>query len=322
MASTFFHHGHFTGPIFGGILRPKFQNITPLRSFIRHFPRQTHPQLHIQAAEVPRRLSDATAQTSILQQLSSRILLATHRSGSVWRLRSKPSSSNWGGGSSPGGGGSPWKRFRQSMERIPSNYILYSIMGGNILVFGLWQFATMEVEVRKRSSWYIWMRNNFTVSMHNLQSGRIWTLLTAAMSHEGFVHLAFNLFTFFYMAPPVLSLLGNVAFLGLYFGGGIVCSLTSVFWRRLHDPNPYHASLGASGAIYSVISFFTCLAPTTTFMFYGIIPVPAWLFLSGIFLWDGYSAATGKQSTTDSAGHIGGLLAGVAYFLMKRFRIM
>ena len=33
------------------------------------------------------------------------------------------------------------------------------------------------------------------------------------------MHLFFNGFTFYFMAPHVLGILGNVSFLGLYLGG-------------------------------------------------------------------------------------------------------
>ena len=49
-----------------------------------------------------------------------------------------------------------------------------------------------------------------------------------------------------------------------------------------------------SGAMYSVISFLACVAPKATFQLYGIIPVPAWLCVSGLFLYDVYSAMNDK----------------------------
>lgn len=77
-----------------------------------------------------------------------------------------------------------------------------------------------------------------------------------------------------------------------------------------------------------------------TFQLYGIIPIPAWLVVSGIFAYDSYSTIKGTVSrllvdsaptyvipnlhqsgTTDSVGHIGGLLTGVGYFFARRYRI-
>jgi len=58
-----------------------------------------------------------------------------------------------------------------------------------------------------------------------------------------------------------------------------------------------------------------------TFQLYGIIPIPAWLIVSGIFAYDSYTTIKDTSGSTDSVGHIGGLLAGVGYFLARRYRI-
>jgi membrane associated rhomboid family serine protease len=76
-----------------------------------------------------------------------------------------------------------------------------------------------------------------------------------------------------------------------------------------------------------------------TFQLYGIIPIPAWLAVTGIFAYDTYSAINDKvypisrsvitylipfctqRRTVDTAGHVAGLFAGVGYFLARRFRI-
>jgi len=64
-----------------------------------------------------------------------------------------------------------------------------------------------------------------------------------------------------------------------------------------------------------------CVAPTLTFRLYGIIPVPAWLVVAGIFSYDTYSTINDKGGTVDTAGHVAGLLAGAGFFLGKRFRL-
>lgn len=186
-------------------------------------------------------------------------------------------------------------------------------------VFLAWQFARSQWQTEGNPRYYLWMNQNFTVSWNNVTNGRIWTILSSCMSHENTSHLLFNAFTYYFMAPAVLALLGNTSFLVLYFGGGIVSSCASLYWKQ--NSQRSGGSHGASGAVYAVVSFFACVAPTTKFLLFGILPLPAWAVVSGIFLWDGYGTVTNKQTTTDTAGHIGGLLAGMAYFAAKRFRV-
>ncbi|KAI0637835.1 hypothetical protein C8Q77DRAFT_1166074 [Trametes polyzona] len=267
-------------------------------------------QLAIRAFRTP---SSELRQQSVWHFLSSRISQATHRSG-ISRGRS--------GGGYGGGPQGPWQRLRARINAIPSNYIFWGIIGLNGVVFATWQLAWVKYQSTRDGSSYIWMMQNFVASAENLRNGRWWTLLTCCFSHEDTMHLLFNGFTYYFMAPLVLSILGNVGFLGLYLGGGLVSSFAGIAWREYHQPNTRNAGAhGASGAIYSVISFFACVAPTATFALFGIIPLPAWAFVTGIFVYDGYSAVKDKRAGTDTAGHIGGLLAGIGYFVAKRLRI-
>lgn len=48
------------------------------------------------------------------------------------------------------------------------------------------------------------------------------------------------------------------------------------------------------GAIYSIVSLFACVAPTAKFQLYGIVPVPAWILVTGLFSYDLYSTLSNK----------------------------
>jgi len=142
-----------------------------------------------------------------------------------------------------------------------------------------------------------------------------WTMLTSCFSQSSTTHLLFNGFTYFFMARPVLSMLGNKQFLILYLGGGLVSSITSLIWNS----DRKHSSQGASGAIYSIITFFACSYPRTNFLLFAVIPIPAWAFVPGIIAWDVYDMISSARMTkTDTAGHIGGVLGGAMYFLARR----
>lgn len=143
-----------------------------------------------------------------------------------------------------------------------------------------------------------------------------WTILTASFSHEDLPHILFNGLAFYFMAPEVIRLLGNASFVGLYFLGGIGSSIISLLFNRTVAQRE-GASRGASGksahipihlcliisfinfsvnpgAVYAVLSFFTCIRPNATFLLYFVIPMPAWILVSGIFIWDGWSTITDR----------------------------
>ncbi|KAJ7638624.1 hypothetical protein FB45DRAFT_1023402 [Roridomyces roridus] len=152
------------------------------------------------------------------------------------------------------------------------------------------------------------MQKHFKSNWRNLAEGRIWTLLTSQFTHSDrdYSHILFNGFTFYFMAPLTLSgalaELGSIAYKNL--------------WQRGRDPY----SCGASAAIYSVLSFLAFSAPRMTLLVYGIIPVPIWLAVGGLFSYDLYRTAADTGGTTNTTAHIGGMLAGAGYFALRRFR--
>lgn len=163
---------------------------------------------------------------------------------------------------------------------------------------------------------YIQMCKNVLLSWQNIKEGRIWTIITSTFSHSGAAHFLLNAVTFFYMAPPVIQMLGNTSFLALYLIGGISCSVVSLLLNK-SVRNRDGASNGASGAIFAVMTFFACVAPRTPFYLFFVVPVPAWAVVGGLFIWDGLSTITDRKTQVDGAGHVGGILAGLAYFVLK-----
>ncbi|KAE9391625.1 rhomboid-domain-containing protein, partial [Gymnopus androsaceus JB14] len=204
------------------------------------------------------------------------------------------------------------------LDQVPEDYVFWGIIGLNGAVFIMWHLAKKRYEIEGNPGPYRWMHQNFTNSWNNFSSGRIWTAATCMFSHERLDHIFFNMFTFYFLSRPVLGILGTRRFLSLYIGGGLISSFGSMLWHNAYKHRDV-PSMGASGAVFATTSFLACVAPKMTFQIYGIIPVPAWLFVSGVFIWDAYSSLTDKRPGTDTAGHTAGTIAGIVYFLLKRF---
>ncbi|KAJ7699875.1 hypothetical protein B0H17DRAFT_1252938 [Mycena rosella] len=214
------------------------------------------------------------------------------------------------------------------LDDIPEDTVFWSIIGLNGAVFAMAWWAKKKLEVERNPALYRWFQKNFTSSWNNISAGRIWTPVTSAFAHADFSHILFNGFTFYFMAPLTLSILGSRQFLFLYLGGicsihlsgGASAALGSVaytnIWRGRDVP-----SVGASGAIYSVLSFLAFQAPRMTLLLYGIIPVPIYLAVGGLFSYDLYRTVQDNGGKTNTSAHVGGALAGAAYFFLRRFRM-
>jgi membrane associated rhomboid family serine protease len=115
---------------------------------------------------------------------------------------------------------------------------------------------------------------------------------------------------------------GRLRYLGFYFAGGFVATLTQTAMTLLfgtsaeaHVPN-----LGASGAISAVLGAYFVLYPNSTvFGLVVIIPVrvSAWFFLGFWFLYQLFEANFGLFGAKAHGGgvaffaHVGGFLFGV-----------
>ncbi|KAF7301446.1 TKL/TKL-ccin protein kinase [Mycena indigotica] len=210
------------------------------------------------------------------------------------------------------------------LDDIPQKAVFWTIIGLNGAVFGLSWWARQKLQVERDPRLMLWLQKNFYLSWKNLEAGRVWTLVTSMFTHSmtDISHILFNGFTFYFMAPMTMSILGNRQFLLLYIGGGIAADLWAMAYKKLFQNGRDPYTVGASAAIYSMMSFLACAAPRMTILVYGIIPVPIWLAVTGLFTYESSRTASDKGGTTDTLGHIGGMLAGAGYFLARRFRVL
>lgn len=204
-------------------------------------------------------------------------------------------------------------------SHLPRNFVLYTILALNCLVFGSWLYAAESLRRYHDPRAYIFLSKNFLSGIPNVREGRWWTMLTSCVSHEKLDHFLLNMVSLAFMAPPVLALTGPTTFVLLYFGAGVVSSVVSMAGKALVSSSPGGAgaegfSHGASGSVYAIMSTFACVHPTATFLIFFVIPAPAWACVSGIFAWDLYHAAGTPKGRTDSAGHVGGILAGILFW--------
>lgn len=240
----------------------------------------------------------------------------------------RPSPTPGGGG---GSGGNPRRRPGPSWlasfaaridERFWSRFdpraVIFAVVGVNVLVFVGWAWAREMLDRFGDPRPSISMAKHFLSGEINMCEGRWWTLLTNCFSHQAPTHLIFNMVTLGFMSPPVLALTGPTMFLLLYCGGGIISSVVSMVGKRVIETEEQQSrrpfSHGASGSVYAIMSTFACVQPRAQLLLFFVLPVPAWACVSGIFAWDVAQAVLNPGQRTDSAGHIGGVLAGILFW--------
>ncbi len=148
------------------------------------------------------------------------------------------------------------------------------------------------------------------------QSYRIFSHL---FIHADIQHLAFNMFSLYFLGRILESELihhfgfikGELHFLTLYFLGGLFSTLIPYY--RNHE-NPNYRSLGASGAVSSVVFAFVIWNPFADLVVM-IIPMKAWLFgilYLALEIWSDKRGGTGIAHDA----HIGGAIFGILFILI------
>lgn len=144
--------------------------------------------------------------------------------------------------------------------------------------------------------------------------------VTCGFIHADFMHLAFNMYTFYLFGDMVEKAFllifpetGRALYIILYIASLVVCLLPTYLQ---HKNNYHYRSLGASGAVSAVIFVGIFLNPT---MGMGIFPIPfsipAFIFGPLYLFISAYLAKKGHGNINHSA-HIWGAMFGIIFFII------
>ena len=150
-----------------------------------------------------------------------------------------------------------------------------------------------------------------------------WILISHGFIHADFLHLFFNMYVLYIFGPTLefyfinSSELGGFYYIGFYLLGIIFSTLPSIF---KHKNNPSYNSLGASGAVSSVVFAYIIIYPLREL---GLILIPG-LFLPGFIFGIFYLLAEhylSKKQYSNIAhdAHISGSLFGVFFIVTYDF---
>lgn len=139
----------------------------------------------------------------------------------------------------------------------------------------------------------------------------VWTLVTYAFLHGGFLHLLGNMVFLWTFGPNVEDRFGRLGYLAFYLlGGAAAGGMHAVF-----DPHPV---LGASGAIAAVTGAYLVLFPHTVircfvwFFLIGVYGIPAAWFIGGQIGYNVFMQGMGLTWGVAVLAHLGGYAFGIA----------
>ncbi|KAJ4974033.1 hypothetical protein NE237_007207 [Protea cynaroides] len=192
--------------------------------------------------------------------------------------------------------------------------IVMGLVGANVFVFILWRIADPT-----------FMRKHFMISVENVTSGRLHTLITSAFSHKEIGHLVSNMFGLYFFGKTIGTLFGPEFLLKLYLAGAVTGSIFFLVHHAFMSENPglwnmdpkRIPGLGASGAVNAIMLLYIFLFPTSTIYLELFIPVPAVLLGAFLIGKDILTIVQGNSEISGSA-HLGGaVVAAVAWARIK-----
>lgn len=190
------------------------------------------------------------------------------------------------------------------------------IIGLNVLVFLAWQAASQSSEL------FAFMTENFLVSTTHILHLHVWTLITAAFSHNELWHLAINMFVLWSFGTVLERLWGTKVFVFVYLAAAVVASVSHCTVSSFLMGNDGIPALGASGAVSGLLLAYAFTFPRHRILIFGIVPVPALvgvLAFVGLDVWGLIAQGRGGGLPIGHGAHLGGALAGaLIYFLYLR----
>lgn len=138
-------------------------------------------------------------------------------------------------------------------------------------------------------------------------------MLTSGFLHVDWMHLILNMYVLYAFGNIVISFLGTLPFLIIYFGSLIAGSLYTL---QYHKNEPYYSAIGASGAVSGIVYASILLYPgMSLYLFFIPVPIPGYIFGVGYLLYSIYGMKK-QVGNVGHAAHLGGAIGGFALTLV------
>ena len=133
--------------------------------------------------------------------------------------------------------------------------------------------------------------------------GQVWLLLSSMFLHSGFIHLALNMLSLYFLGSFVEQAFGKGRFLALYLTSGLAGGVAYLYFGAFDTP-----AVGASGAIFGLLGgVFGYSVRRGTFSWQNPL-IRQLLILTALNLYIGFSVPN-----ISNTAHIGGLVGGAAF---------
>jgi membrane associated rhomboid family serine protease len=163
--------------------------------------------------------------------------------------------------------------------------------------------------------WYYYFAMTPTQVIHKLW---IHQLLTSIFLHDGkdILHLAMNMYILWMFGPQVERKIGSKNYLFFYLATGIAGSLLSLGMRLLTGYGGV-PSLGASAAVFAILTAYGFLYAYDMLYLFFVIPMQAWKTVVLFIAIETLLLLLGMMQNVDHYAHLGGAAAAAIWMLIQ-----
>jgi len=137
----------------------------------------------------------------------------------------------------------------------------------------------------------------------SVAEGHLWLLVSSMFLHAGFIHLALNMLSLYFLGSFVEVAFGRERFLALYLVSGLAGGIAYLYFGAFNGP-----VVGASGAIFGLLGGLLGYSLRRgTFTWQNPL-IRQLLILTALNLYFGFSV-----TNISNTAHIGGLLGGLTF---------
>ena len=207
--------------------------------------------------------------------------------------------------------------FRASFRQ--SNNGLMKIILINVVVFLVLVFARFVLWVANADGLYAYLYKILAIpSAFSELLWRPWTLLTYAFTHEGILHILFNMLFLYWFGRLISEYLGSQRVVGLYILGSLAgAGAYLLLYNLLPRLDGVQAHMvGASAGVYAIVVGAATLMPNFTFFLLLIGPVRI-KYIAAFYVLLSFIEIT-QVNSGGNAAHLGGALMGYVFIIQLR----
>ncbi len=142
-----------------------------------------------------------------------------------------------------------------------------------------------------------------------LQHYWLWQVFTYLFLHGGIFHWLFNMLVLWMFGRELEVRWGTPFFLKFFF----ICGLGSALFVLVVSPNSPIPTIGASGAVFGILTAFAMLFPHAVMYLYFVIPMKAWQAVVLFGLIEFFAGMSGGGAGIGRFAHLGGMVTAYLY---------